>query len=132
MCCAMAMGDLVQLCKDLGIDQNTVIIFTSDNGAHDEPGAVGGFAGHPAPAQDPSFFRSYGDHDGIKRDVWDGGLRVPCVVYAPGIVKRGLAEDTPTQFQDWMATVADLANERGPQGGTITPRVPIPAEAFVH
>lgn len=105
-----AMGDLVQLCKDLGIDQNTVIIFTSDNGAHDEPGAVGGFAGHPAPAQDPSFFRSYGDHDGIKRDVWDGGLRVPCVVYAPGIVKRGLAEDTPTQFQDWMATVADLAN----------------------
>ncbi|MBR5522510.1 MAG: sulfatase-like hydrolase/transferase [Akkermansia sp.] len=105
-----AMGDLVQLCKDLQIDKNTVIIFTSDNGAHDEPGAVGGFAGHPAPAQDPSFFRSYGNHDGIKRDVWDGGLRVPCVVYGPGIVKGGLADQTPTQFQDWMATLADLAN----------------------
>lgn len=104
-----AVGDLVQLCRDLKIDQNTVIIFTSDNGAHDEPGAVGGFAGHPAPAQDPSFFRSYGNHDGIKRDVWDGGLRVPCVVYAPGLVKGGIAETTPTQFQDWMATVADLA-----------------------
>lgn len=104
-----AMGDLVQLCKDLAIDKNTIIIFTSDNGAHDEPGAVGGFVGHPAPAQDPSFFRSYGDHDGIKRDVWDGGLRVPCVVYGPGVVKPGLADDTPTQFQDWMATVADLA-----------------------
>ncbi|MBR5886714.1 MAG: sulfatase-like hydrolase/transferase [Akkermansia sp.] len=103
------VGDLVKLCEDLGIAENTVIIFTSDNGSHDEPGAVYGFAGHPAPAQDPSFFRSYGNHDGIKRDVFDGGLRVPCVVYAPGIIKGGLVSTTPTQFQDWMATVADLA-----------------------
>ncbi len=110
-----ALGDLLQLCRDLGIDRNTVIIFTSDNGAHNEPGAVGGFAGHPAPAQDPSFFRSYGELDGIKRDVWDGGLRVPCVVYGPGIVKQGLAEATPTQFQDWMATVADLADVPTPK-----------------
>lgn len=109
-----SMGDLVKLCEDLGITDNTVIIFTSDNGSHDEPGAVGGFAGHPAPAQDPSFFRSYGNHDGIKRDVFDGGLRVPCVVYAPGIVKGGLVNTTPTQFQDWMATVADLAGVPAP------------------
>lgn len=105
-----SLGDLVQLCQDLGIADNTIIIFTSDNGCHDEPGAVGGFAGHPAPAQDPSFFRSYGNHDGIKRDVFDGGLRVPCVVYAPGIIKQGLVSNTPTQFQDWMATVCDLAD----------------------
>lgn len=105
-----SVGDLVQLCKDLGIEQNTIIIFTSDNGCHDEPGAVGGFQNHPAPAQDPSFFRSYGNHDGIKRDVFDGGLRVPCVVYAPGLIKGGLVSDTPTQFQDWMATVCDLAD----------------------
>lgn len=105
-----ALGDLVQLCEDLGIADNTVIIFTSDNGCHDEPGAVGGFNGHPAPAQDPSFFRSYGNHDGIKRDVFDGGLRVPCVVYAPGIIKGGLVSTTPTQFQDWMATLCDLAD----------------------
>ncbi len=108
------LGDLVKLCEDLGIADNTVIIFTSDNGSHDEPGAVYGFAGHPAPAQDPSFFRSYGNHDGIKRDVFDGGLRVPCVVYAPGIVKSGLVNSTPTQFQDWMATVADLAGVPAP------------------
>ncbi len=108
------VGDLVKLCEDLGIAENTVIIFTSDNGSHDEPGAVYGFAGHPAPAQDPSFFRSYGNHDGIKRDVFDGGLRVPCVVYAPGIVKSGLVSTTPTQFQDWMATVADLAGVPAP------------------
>lgn len=105
-----SLGDLVQLCEDLGIADNTIIIFTSDNGCHDEPGAVGGFNGHPAPAQDPSFFRSYGNHDGIKRDVFDGGLRVPCVVYAPGIIKQGLVSNTPTQFQDWMATVCDLAD----------------------
>lgn len=105
-----AVGDLVQLCEDLGMADNTIIIFTSDNGSHDEPGAVGGFAGHPAPAQDPSFFRSYGNHDGIKRDVFDGGLRVPCVVYAPGLIKGGLVSTTPTQFQDWMATVCDLAD----------------------
>lgn len=108
------VGDLVKLCEDLGIAENTVIIFTSDNGSHDEPGAVYGFNGHPAPAQDPSFFRSYGNHDGIKRDVFDGGLRVPCVVYAPGIVKSGLVSTTPTQFQDWMATVADLAGVPAP------------------
>lgn len=104
-----AVGDLVKLCEDLGMAENTIIIFTSDNGCHDEPGAVGGFKDHPAPAQDPSFFRSYGNHDGIKRDVFDGGLRVPCVVYAPGLIKSGLVSNTPTQFQDWMATVADLA-----------------------
>lgn len=105
-----AVGDIVQLCEDLGIADNTIIIFTSDNGCHDEPGAVGGFNGHPAPAQDPSFFRSYGNHDGIKRDVFDGGLRVPCVVYAPGIIKGGMVSTTPTQFQDWMATLCDLAD----------------------
>ena len=85
-----AMGDILQLCRDLKIDQNTFIVFTSDNGPHNEPGAVGGFAGHPAPAQNPAFFRSYGPFNGIKRDVWDGGLRVPCVVWGPGIVKSGM------------------------------------------
>lgn len=119
------VGDLVKLCEDLGIAENTVIIFTSDNGSHDEPGAVYGFNGHPAPAQDPSFFRSYGNHDGIKRDVFDGGLRVPCVVYAPGIVKSGLVSTTPTQFQDWMATVADLAGVPAPMRCDGTSLVPL-------
>ncbi len=79
-----SMGDLVTLLKDLKIDRNTYIIFTSDNGAHDEYGAVphGGEA-HPSLRQNPAFFRGYGLCDGIKRDVWEGGLRVPCLVYAP-------------------------------------------------
>ncbi len=104
-----AMGDLLQLLKDLSIDKNTFVVFTSDNGPHDEPGAVYGFKDHPAPAQNPAFFRSYGPMDGIKRDLWEGGLRVPCLVYAPGYIKENYNSDFPSQFHDWMATFADLA-----------------------
>lgn len=104
-----AMGDLLQLLRDLKIDRNTVIVFTSDNGPHNEPGAVAGTAAHPAPRQNPAFFRSYGPLDGIKRDVWEGGLRVPCVVYAPGFTGKERISNAPCQFQDWMATFADMA-----------------------
>ena len=104
-----AVGDIMQLCRDLKIDRNTVLVFLSDNGPHNEPGAVAAIAGHPAPAQDPSFFRSYGPLDGIKRDSWEGGLRVPALVWGPGIVKAGLKSTFPSQFQDWMATFAELA-----------------------
>ena len=104
-----AVGDVMQLCRDLKIDKNTIIVFLSDNGPHNEPGAVAAQPGHPAPAQDPSFFRSYGPLDGIKRDSWEGGLRVPALVWGPGIVKAGLKSSFPSQFQDWMATFADLA-----------------------
>ena len=104
-----AVGDIMQLCRDLKIDKNTFLVFTSDNGPHNEAGAVKAIENHPAPAQDPSFFRSYGPMDGIKRDAWEGGLRVPALVWAPGIVKAGLKSSHPSQFQDWMATFADLA-----------------------
>lgn len=104
-----AVGDITKLCNDLGIREKTLIIFTSDNGPHDEPGSVKPIAGHPAPTQDPSFFRSYGPLDGIKRDTWDGGLRVPCIVSMPGTVVQNAASQTPSQFHDWMATMADLA-----------------------
>lgn len=104
-----AVGDIMQLCCDLGIERNTFLVFISDNGPHNEPGAVAALPQHPAPAQDPSFFRSYGPLDGIKRDAWEGGLRVPCLVWAPGRVKAGGTSAWPSQFQDWMATFADLA-----------------------
>ncbi len=104
-----ALGDIIRLCKDLKIDKDTLIVFTSDNGPHNEPGAVAATSEHPAPAQNPAFFRSYGDMDGIKRDVFDGGLRVPCLVYAPGIAKAGTVSQVPCQFHDWMATFAELA-----------------------
>lgn len=109
-----AIGDILALCRDLKIDKNTVLVFTSDNGPHNEPGAVLPLAGHPAPSQDPYFFRSFGSLDGIKRDVWEGGLRVPCLVYAPGLVAKKSIVTRPGQFQDWMATFAELAGVPAP------------------
>ncbi len=104
-----AMGDLMRLCADLKIDENTIIIFTSDNGAHNERGAIPSTEGHPSLSQDPSFFRSYGRSDGIKRDMWDGGLRVPCIIYAPKLAASGLVLQEPCQFHDWLASLADIA-----------------------
>ncbi len=104
-----AVGDLMQLCRDLHIDDNTIIIFTSDNGAHNENGAIPSTEGHPSLRQNPDFFRSYGRNDGIKRDMWDGGMRVPCIVYAPKQIPAGRILQNPSQFHDWMATMADIA-----------------------
>ncbi len=105
------MGDLIKLLHDLKIERNTYVIFTSDNGAHNEAGGVPNMgAEHPNRAQNPSFFRSYGLTDGIKRDVWEGGLRVPCLIYAPSHTPKGMSNSHPTQFHDWMATCADIAD----------------------
>lgn len=105
-----AVGDLMQLLKDLRIDSDTMIVFLSDNGPHDEPGAVSAIPGHPTPRQDPSFFQSYGIFDGIKRDCLEGGMRVPALVRYPGVVKPRTVSLSLGQFQDWMATFADLAH----------------------
>lgn len=89
--------DLIQTLKDLNIDKNTVIIMTSDNGPHDEGG------------QNPQFFRNYGPFDGIKQDAWEGGFRVPAIVRWPGRIPAGSSSDHPSQFHDWMATLAAIA-----------------------
>jgi arylsulfatase A-like enzyme len=98
-----AMGDLLTTISDLGIDNNTLIVFTSDNGATDEAGIGGSYT------FDPRFFDSYGPFEGIKRDVYEGGSRVPALVRWPGTVPSGAIDQTPTQFQDWMATFAQVA-----------------------
>ncbi|MFR4436261.1 MAG: sulfatase-like hydrolase/transferase, partial [Akkermansia muciniphila] len=98
------LKDMIQLLKDLGIDDNTMIVFTSDNGPHNEPGS----GNYGNGAQDPAYFMSYGMMDGIKRDCWEGGMRVPAVVRWPGVVPSGISLNA-SQFQDWMATFADAA-----------------------
>lgn len=100
-----AVTDLFQLLADLNIDDNTLVIFTSDNGPHNEAGYDGKHIGH----QDPRFFRSYGPLDGIKRDVWEGGIRVPTLVRWPGAIPAGQNSTHPSQFHDWMPTFAELA-----------------------
>lgn len=103
-----AMGDLLQLLEDLEIDDDTLIVFSSDNGPHNEAGANGSFT------QDPRFFRSYGPHDGIKRDVWEGGIRVPTLVRWPAGIPAGRVSTHPSQFHDWMPTFAEVAGVVAP------------------
>lgn len=92
-----AIGDIVQTLKDLGIAKNTLVVFTSDNGPHAEGG------------QNPRFFESYGHMDGIKRDLWEAGIRVPAVAWRPGMIAPGSETAFPSGLWDWMPTFADLA-----------------------
>lgn len=100
------VGDLIQTLKDLEIDGNTLIVFTSDNGPHNENGSDGN---HQHGAQNPTFFQSYGMMDGIKRDCWEGGMRVPTLVRWPNVIKTNGISLHASQFHDWMATFADAA-----------------------
>lgn len=97
-----AVGDLLQLLKDLEIDEETLVVFTNDNG----PLAVSYIQGVPFT---PEHFQSYGPFDGEKRDVWEGGIRMPALARWPGRIPAGRVDQTPSQFHDWMATFADVA-----------------------
>jgi hypothetical protein len=91
-----AVGDILQLLRDLHIDTNTLVIFTSDNGPHNEDG------------QDPAFFDSWGVMDGIKRDLWEAGVREPTLAIWPGHIRAGSINYTISGFWDWMPTFAEL------------------------
>ncbi len=95
------LGDIVHLVQDLGIDNNTLIIFTSDNGPSDES--------YITQANNPNFFNSFGPFDGIKRDCWEGGIRVGALARWPSVIPAGQISSEPSQFHDWMHTFADLA-----------------------
>jgi len=95
------LGDLVKLLQDLGIDNNTLVIFTSDNGPSNES--------YLPQANNPNFFNSFGPFDGIKRDCWEGGIRVGALARWPGIIPPNQISNEPSQFHDWMPTFATLA-----------------------
>jgi len=98
-----AVEDIIQTLQDLNIDQNTLIVFTSDNGVHNAGSA------DPVYTNDPTFFDSFGPYDGIKRDVWEGGFRTTTLVRWPGTVPAAATDSSASQFHDWMATFCDLA-----------------------
>lgn len=100
------VGDLMQLLQNLGIDENTLVVFTSDNGPHKESYGYGDY--------DPTFFDSFGPLDGIKRDTWEGGIRVPTIARWPGQIPAGTTRDAPSGFHDWLPTLADLAGLPAP------------------
>ena len=96
------VGQLLALLKDLGIDDNTVVFFTSDNGPHKEGGA------------DPRFFSSSGPLRGYKRDLYEGGIRVPMIVRWPGRIKPGKDSEEPCAFWDFLPTAAEIAGADAP------------------
>ena len=98
------VGRIVQKLKDLGLEDNTIVFFSSDNGPHREGGA------------DPEFFDSHGPLRGIKRDLYEGGIRVPLIARWPGRVKAGVATDHVSAFWDFMPTLAGLAGAEFPAG----------------
>ncbi len=101
-----SVGDLMQLLKDLEIDQETLIVFTSDNGPHHESYGYGDY--------DPTYFKSYGNLDGTKRDTWEGGIRVPTFVKWSGKIKANSKNQTPSGFHDWLPTFAEAAGIPAP------------------
>jgi arylsulfatase A-like enzyme len=100
------VGDLLQLLKDLDLDRNTLVVFTSDNGPSIESYLRENLAAN--------FFDSFGPFDGIKRDLWEGGLRVPALVRWPGHIPAGKLSAQPCQSHDWLPTFAELAGLAAP------------------
>ena len=91
------VGRLLAQLKQLGIDGNTVIFFTSDNGPHKEGGG------------DPKFFQSSGPFRGIKRDLYEGGIRVPMIVRWPDQIRGGQVSDQVWAMWDFLPTAAEIA-----------------------
>ncbi|WP_158996331.1 sulfatase-like hydrolase/transferase [Mucilaginibacter sp. L196] len=104
-----AVGDIMQLLVDLKIDDNTLVIFTSDNGPSIESYLPASYI-----PNHPTFFGSYGPFDGIKRDCWEGGLRMPTLAEWPNHIAPGKTIATPSMLSDWMATFADVAHIQPP------------------
>ncbi|MFC1764282.1 sulfatase-like hydrolase/transferase [Planctomycetota bacterium] len=98
------VGDIIDKVTELGIAENTIIIFSSDNGPHAEGGA------------DPDYFNSGGGLRGIKRDLYEGGVRVPMIVTWPGTIAAGRETDHLSAFWDILPTLADLTNQDVPLG----------------
>ncbi len=97
-----AVGDLLDVLKDLGIDEDTLVVFSSDNGPSEESY----IKEHP---YRPTFFEGYGPFEGIKRDTLEGGMRVPTIACWPSRIEKGGVDAQPSGQWDWLATFADAA-----------------------
>ena len=96
------VGEIIEKLKALGIDDNTIVIFTSDNGAHAEGGIH------------PDDFNSNGQWRGMKRDLYEGGIRVPMIVRWPGKVKAGTTSDHISAFWDMLPTFCEIGGVAAP------------------
>jgi len=98
------IGRLFEKLKELGIDDDTLVIFTSDNGPHREGG------------NNPDFNDSNGPLRGIKRDLYEGGIRVPMIARWPGKVRAGSVSNHVSAFWDFLPSCCELADIKNPKG----------------
>jgi arylsulfatase A-like enzyme len=98
------VGRILDELRAAGVDGNTLVFFTSDNG----PSLEGG--------SDPVHFASSGPLRGFKRDVYEGGIRVPMIAWGPGRVPAGRTSDHPWAMWDVLPTLGELAGARSPAG----------------
>ena len=96
------VGELMKLLKELNLDQDTVVFFTSDNGPHQEGG------------HQHEFFDSNGKLKGFKRSMHEGGIRVPMLVRWPGKIEPGSVNNHPSAFWDFLPTACELAGAEPP------------------
>jgi arylsulfatase A-like enzyme len=98
------VGSILSLLKELDLDQNTYVFFTSDNGPHQEGGRV------------VEYFDSNGVLKGFKRDLYEGGIRVPMIAWAPGRIKPNTEIKEPLANWDVLPTLAELTGQKAPEG----------------
>jgi len=95
------IGNVLNLVKELGLEKNTIVVFTSDNGTT-----------HLKLEVDYDFFESVKPLRGLKGSLYEGGIRVPLIVKWPGKVKAGSTSDYRTGLEDWMPTLLDLVGAK--------------------
>lgn len=98
------IGRLTDLLRERGLEQRTLVLVTSDNGPHREGGA------------EPAFFNSSGGLRGIKRDLYEGGIRVPMIARWTGTIPSGRVSEHPWAHWDMLPTLADIAGVQPPVG----------------
>lgn len=98
------LGELLDRLQALNLAKKTLVIFTSDNGPHNES------------RHDPSRFRPAGPLSGMKRSLKDGGIRVPMIAWRPGTIAPATVNGHVGYFGDWFATAAELAGAAVPAG----------------
>ena len=98
------IGLLLDKLKETGADKNTLVLFSSDNGPHKEGG------------HSPDFFHSSGSLRGIKRALYDGGIRVPLIARWTGRIKPGSTNDHVCAFWDYLPTLSEVAGVAAPRG----------------
>jgi arylsulfatase A-like enzyme len=96
----MYVGEIMKKLEEKGLADNTIVIFASDNGPHEEGGA------------DPAFFNRDGLLRGLKRQCLEGGIRIPFIVRWPGHVKASTVNDHQLAFYDIMPTFCDLIGKQ--------------------